>query len=104
MDPAYWAADIKKALSCGEYTTSGTGRVDGVNAIKLIPVRPGVMSAVLWVDPSTYLPVRVATEIGERPTGQVKDVQWLPPTAANLADLTAPIPAGFVQVPPPPAQ
>jgi hypothetical protein len=103
MDPAYWAADIKKALSCGEYTTSGTEHVDGVNAIKLTPVRPGAMTAVLWVDPSTYLPVRVAKEFKGRQTGQVEDVQWLPPTAANLANLTTPIPAGFVQVPPPSA-
>jgi hypothetical protein len=28
-------------------------------------------------------------------------LRWLPPTAANLAKLNVPIPAGFTQVPPP---
>jgi hypothetical protein len=27
-----------------------------------------------------------------------RDVSWLPPTSANLADLRVPIPAGFTQV------
>lgn len=101
MDPTYWAAGIRKALSCGQYTTSGTERVDGVKAIKLTPVRPGDIAAVLWVDPRTYLPLRVTLEFQGRPGGESKDVQWLPPTAANLADLTAPVPPGFVKVPAP---
>jgi len=100
-DPTYWAADIRKALSCGEYTTRGTEQVDRVYAIKLTPVQTGPMAAVLWVDPATYLPVRVAGEFQGRPDGQIEDVQWLPPTAANLAKLTTPIPSGFVQVPAP---
>jgi hypothetical protein len=104
MDPTYWAADLQKALSCGVYVTSGTEQVDGVNAIKLTPVRPGVVTAVLWVNPSTYLPIRVEMEFKGRPDGRIEDVQWLPPTAANLAKLTAPIPSGFVQVPAPPVQ
>jgi hypothetical protein len=29
------------------------------------------------------------------------NLQWLPPTAANLAKLNVPIPAGFTQVQPP---
>jgi hypothetical protein len=104
MDPTYWATDIRKALSCGQFTTSGTEKVGRVNAIKLVPVRPGITSAVLWVDPSTYLPVRVAVGMrnpsgGLKVSNQHEDVQWLPPAPANLAKLTAPIPSGFVQVP-----
>lgn len=106
-DPTSWAATIRKALGCGKFTTSGTERVDGVNAIKLTPVRPGAAHEVLWVDPATYLPVRVAYETRRSPKGpftlgQLWDVQLLLPTAANLARLTMHIPAGFVQVPAPP--
>jgi len=102
-DPTYWAADIHKALSCGQYTTAGTEEVDGADAIKLTPVRPGLMASVLWVNPSTFLPVRVEGEFQGRLDGETQDVTWLPPTTANLGQLTAPIPPGFVQVPPPPA-
>jgi hypothetical protein len=107
--PTEWAADIHKALTCGQFTISGTEQVNGIDAIKLTPVRPDVMTAVLWVDPSTYLPVRVAVEIRTSPGGPFElnhqaDVQWLPPTAANLAKLTVPIPPGFAQIPAPPTQ
>jgi hypothetical protein len=107
MDPTYWAADIRKSLACGQFTTSGSEQVDGINAIKLTPVRPGVMAAALWVDPSTYLPMRVAVEMRSPGIHRVfartmEDVQWLPPTAANLAKLTVPVPPGFAQVPAPP--
>jgi hypothetical protein len=109
-DPTYWPADIRKLLACGQFTTAGTEQVDGVDAIKVTQVRPDGpdgMATVLWVDPSTYLPVRVMVKEQPRPGGpyllvKTEDVQWLPPTAANLAKLTVPIPSGFVQVPAPP--
>jgi hypothetical protein len=106
--PTEWAPDIHKALACGQFTSAGTEQFDGVNAIKLIPVRPDVMAAILWIDPSTYLPVRVDIEMRTRPGGGFElvnrqDVRWLAPTAANRAHLAVPIPAGFIQVPPPPS-
>ena len=48
----------------------------------------------MWVNPATYLPVRY--DVG----GSQTDYQWLTPTAAHLALLDLPIPAGFKQVPP----
>lgn len=107
VEPAYWPADLAKLLACGKFTTSGTERVDGVDAIKVTQVRPHGSDTVLWVDPSTYLPIRISTTGQEMPGRpyrlmETDDIQWLPPTNANRAKLTVPIPPGFVQVPAPP--
>lgn len=52
-----------------------------------------------WVNATTYLPVHITMKFGDFPAMQ-EDLQWLPPTAANLARMNVPIPAGFTQVPP----
>jgi len=123
--PAQWASQVRKLLSCGTVTVQGHQRVDGVNAIELklhsrqvrycigqLPSARGPRRVIrklycewgfagwngtLWVDPSTYLPVRLrpfaATGSGER-----LDFRWLPPTAANLAKLHQTIPPGFRHV------
>jgi hypothetical protein len=122
------AADIRRALACGQLTSEGTQNVDGVNAIKLgsvqtltepahaatrngrttqIPATTYTTVTKLWVDPDSYLPVRFVTtttdssasDPGSYLTGSgTWDVQWLPPTSANLALLTVKIPPGFTQV------
>jgi hypothetical protein len=90
--------EIRTALSCGWLTAAGTGQVDGVSAIKLTGTAGGVATTI-WVNAVTYLPVRITTTW---PTYVVReDTQWLPPTAASLAKLTPPIPAGFKHVPRP---
>jgi hypothetical protein len=57
----------------------------------------------LWIDASTYLPLRDTETFG--PPNQLShgltDWQYLPITPANLAQLTPPIPAGFKRLPPP---
>jgi hypothetical protein len=105
--PEQYAPDIREALSCGLYTTDGTERVNGIEAIKLIPVKPenNAPTAILWLDPATYLPVKIAVETvsgGTMAPDHTEYIRWLPPTPANLADLTPPVPAGFTQIPPPP--
>jgi hypothetical protein len=66
--------------------------VDGVDAIKMTG---SAGQLTLWVNPTTYLPVRFTV-------GPLQnDFQWLRPTPANLALLRVPVPAGFRQVPPP---
>jgi len=59
----------------------------------------------LYVDPRTYLPVRVSgssrTFGGPAPSTystSLTDMQWLPPTAANIAHTLVTIPTGFQQV------
>jgi hypothetical protein len=106
--PEQYAADIRKALSCGLYTTDGTEQVNGTEAIKLVPVKPenNAPTAILWLDPSTYLPMKIAMETvagGQMTLDHTEYIDWLPPTPANLAELTPPVPAGFTQIPPPPA-
>ena len=103
-------ATILKALSCGLFALDGNQRIDGVDAIKLImKPSPGLgLRETLWLDPSTYLPLRTSTA-SSGSHGQVSllvaDYRWLPPTAANLAALhaaihRAAIPSRFRMLPP----
>ena len=99
--PTTVAEALRTAVSCGSLAVAGHQTVDGTDTIKLTS-RPGsLISETIWVDPSTYLPVRVTTNsaAGYSPTRQTADFTWLPPTAQNQAKLTVPIPAGFRKVP-----
>jgi hypothetical protein len=93
-----WAAMIRQGLSLGVFELAGHQVVDGIDAIKLtgahLTVAKGIEEAgvTLWVDPATYLPVRL-----DEP-GLQTDFRWLHPTQANLALLKESIPAGFQQV------
>jgi hypothetical protein len=55
---------------------------------------PHVTAARLWVDATTYLPMRQYLRMsnGER---NVTDYSYLPPTPGNLARLRPHIPAGY---------
>ena len=94
-----WAGYIRYQLSCGEYSVAGRGRVDGVNAIKIVS-KQGTIT--FWVSPRSYLPVRLILGLGGLHFRT--DFRWLPPTPANLAQLKVTVPAGFTQVPPPYSQ
>jgi hypothetical protein len=102
------AAGLRKDLACGALSSEGMQQVDGVHALKLVSVQhtrfgpktPGSVTTIIWVDPATYLPVRVTTQ-WTRPMVSVPmtfDFRWLPPTRANLALLTVRIPPGFTRV------
>lgn len=105
-----WPAVIHQALSCGIFQVVGHRHIDGVDTIKIennIKTRfllPGdtIVGArihqAVWLDPSSYLPVRIAwtSLVHHRViTSTVADFRWLSPTAAHVADLRSPIPAGF---------
>jgi hypothetical protein len=103
--PVDWAAQIREARACGTYRVVGHQQVDGVNAIKLVSVMaesgPVPLSQTIWVDPTTYLPVRVATTSLTSPSySVVGDFRWLQPTTVNLAELQVTVPAGFTKVAP----
>jgi hypothetical protein len=101
--PGDMAADLRTEQSCGMLRLAGTGSVDGVHAVRLTGTSGGI-SETYWVDTSTYLPPRITTVwLGTNGPVQQDDLRWLPPTEANLANLTVPIPAGFRQIPPPKA-
>lgn len=95
------AAQIRTEVACGLLKAAGTGVVDGVWTVELTGVSAGLRETY-WIDTTTYLPVRiVTTDVEDGVSGLQADVRWLPPTAANLAKLTVPIPAGFTEVPAP---
>jgi hypothetical protein len=102
---AYWKEVIQAGLACGMFTVAGRQWVDGVDAITLAGGKQAA-EATIWVDPASYLPVRVTGRVqliaggtGKQDTGTLTiDFRWLPPTRANLKQLTAPIPKGFRKV------
>jgi len=117
----HWADFINATLACGAAKVTGHVWINGVQTIQItgkpITVRlpAGEAKAVrekwardgwtLYVDPSTYLPMRItswnATFGGPAPRtsgSEVMDVEWLKPTAANTAKALVTIPPGFRQV------
>jgi hypothetical protein len=106
--PTQLMAGIREAVGCGQLLMAGPERVGGVAAIKLVPSRAvlkaaGMLTAptTLWVNSSSYLPVRWQSD-GPVAPHAVYDIAWLPPTAANLARLTVTPPPGFQRVSGPP--
>jgi hypothetical protein len=117
----HWSAFINATLACGAATVTGHVRVDGVETTEItgkpVTVRLSVGYGktvgakwatarwTLYVNSKTYLPVRSydSTQTYGGPaapwtSSAVTDVQWLPPTAANIAKTLVTIPPGFQQV------
>ncbi len=95
---------IESGLRCGLFHVAGHQRVDGIDAIKLTGnsyrgIMLGDGGITLWVDPHTYLPLQMAgTQASFQGTPQAAiwvQFRWLPPTRANLTQLTGTIPPGF---------
>jgi hypothetical protein len=100
---ADWKKSILIGLQCRAFTAAGRQRVGGVDAIRLAGQKT-LAGTTIWVDPHSYLPVRMTVPeqvvTGARGTMSSMtmhvDFRWLPPTSANLAQLTTtPIPSGF---------
>jgi hypothetical protein len=102
---ADWKQNILIGLHCRAFAVAGWQRVDGVEAIRLTGHK-ALTGVTIWVDPRSYLPVRltVPEDVVTGSSSKVSavtmriDFRWLPPTSANLAKLTAPIPPGFREV------
>jgi hypothetical protein len=91
-----WPVFIRNQLRCGFYAMAGRQRVNGVNAIKITGTGAGPAGIrALWVNPKTYLPVRVVAAAFQT------DFRWLEPGPSTLAQLKLVVPAGFRQVKPP---
>jgi hypothetical protein len=91
-----WKQSISKALSCHLFTLGGNQQVAGVDTIRLVakPVTAEgeTFRQTLWVDPKTYLPLRISTTFTkphQRTATLTHDFRWLSPTKANLASLHA---------------
>ncbi len=89
-----WPQFIRDQLSCGAYTLAGRQQVDGVDAVK-ITGNDQVGLQALWVDPKTYLPVRVISQHMQT------DFRWLSPTPSILAGMQLTVPRGFREIKPP---
>jgi hypothetical protein len=91
---------LRYLLRCGIYRLAGRQHVAGVNAIKIVSPGSGLQQ-VIWVNPTTYLPVQSLTYFltsGGAQEFLLADFQWLPATPRNLALLNVPIPARFRRV------
>ena len=116
-----WPAFIRATLACGAATVTGHVQIDGVETVRItgspvtVKLPPGEARDIrekrvrsrwtLYVNPKTYLPVRLSGSGraygGPAPSTystSVTDMQWLPPTAANIAKTLVTIPPGFHQV------
>ncbi len=116
-----WPAFIKATLTCGAATVTGHALIDGVDTLKITgspfteKLPPDQAKAyrekwlrerwTLYVNPKTYLPVRLSSSGGtfggpapSTYSTSVTDMQWLRPTAANIAKALVTIPPGFRQV------
>lgn len=85
--------EIQQELAAGVITVVGTEQVAGRATLELrVSERKGDVPVFLWVDQTSYLPVRWQyDQDGATPF----DITWLPPTPENEARLTAPIPDDF---------
>jgi hypothetical protein len=109
-NPPDWPSFIRAALRCGAATVAGgvaTIKIDG-NVTIAQGNGPGSarlrVRYTLYLNPATYLPVRMVSEpvlrlqdgvASPASFASTEDFQWLPPTAANVAKVSVPIPAGF---------
>jgi hypothetical protein len=115
-----WRSFIKTMLACGAGAVTGHVRINGRETTEIsgsvtVPLSKGYAKTVhekearvrytLWVNPTTYLPVRASgsTETyggsgGRTAFSVVTDVRWLPPTATNIAQTLVTIPPGYQQV------
>ena len=97
LDPA----GIRAELANGQFSVIGRTVLNGQQAIELrfnvppnVEAPPHVTAERMWVNATTYLPVRDYTRWSN---GQqsVFDYVFLPPTPENLAKLRPVIPAGY---------
>jgi hypothetical protein len=94
--PLTVAGKLRAAVSCGSLAAAGRQRIDGIEAIRLTSGPASRIAETVWINPATYLPVRVVIRPAlTKPELLTADITWLPPTAQHLARLAVPVPAGF---------
>jgi hypothetical protein len=93
-------APVEQQIDNGDFTVSGPMEVSGQQALELSQSDNGA-TIEIWVDPTTYLPLKSAWTLGWRV--QTSLISWLQPTDANMEVFSPPVPAGFTLVPEPTA-
>ncbi|MGW4214682.1 hypothetical protein ACWEIJ_42325 [Lentzea sp. NPDC004789] len=97
-DDDVWTPEkIQKAIKDGRITVTGPGDpVNGKQTVRLnVAAGKAEPATEMWVDATTYLPMRWHWVQDGAATF---DVTWLPPTPENLAQLKTQIPDGFTEV------
>jgi hypothetical protein len=100
------AASMRALMSCGGLSVSWHQHYHGTEAIKIVShgslgiltPKTDTLTQVLWVNEATYLPIAVTTRGTASQGTATIQYAWLPPTKANLANLTVAIPPGFTVV------
>jgi hypothetical protein len=92
--------ELHQTIATGDFKVVGKTVIDGQTVLELTDhykVDGEAGEQTVWVDPTTYLPVRtLSDDAGD--TNQV-DYEFLPPTPANMAKLKPIIPPGFTKTP-----
>jgi hypothetical protein len=98
------AAQIHAALAAGTLTVTGRQDVGGRDTLRVAVSfgRPG-RQLEMWLDPASYLPVRIALAGRSAPPGFYEDLSWLQVSAASRARLAVTPPPGFAHLARPPA-
>jgi hypothetical protein len=100
--PAQTAQSVRADLAAGAYTPEGHATIDGHDTLVL---RRGIGNSAadtIWVDATTFLPVRSEFATAASTTLMTTDYEFLPPTEANLALLAPVVPPGYPKVDGPP--
>jgi hypothetical protein len=103
VETAPWLAGYMHALlGCGGVKAAWDQRFDGTEAIELTG-HFGATTWHVWIDEATFLPIADGFSSSVAADGSSSErYGWLPPTKANLANLTGPIPPGFTLTTQPP--
>jgi hypothetical protein len=102
--PVYGADQVRKEIAQGYLHVDGPTTVSGKKAIKLSLQGVHGNTSTVWVDASTYLPIKSVSQSSGRTTQTITtDYQMLPSTPSNMASLNVPVPAGFTRTATPPA-
>jgi hypothetical protein len=98
------AAGIRAEIANGQFTVIGRTELHGRQAIELkinVPpsneAPPHTTAERLWVNATTYLPMREYTRMSNGKQS-VAHYVFLPPTTGNLAKLRPVIPAGYTRL------
>jgi hypothetical protein len=92
--------DLRESIADGKFQHVRKTELNGRIVLELTSrekVNGTEVASTWWVDPATYLPVRMLTQQAGI-TYQV-DYGFFPPVPANIAQLTVTIPAGFTRTP-----
>jgi hypothetical protein len=118
VSTTHWSAFLRATIACGAAHVTGHVLIDGAETTRItgkpvnVKLSPGYAKVIhekrarsywtIYVDPATYLPVRMSSAtymfggpMASYTSSSVTDVRWLPPTRANIAKASITIPPGF---------